>query len=330
VADIKRRDFITLVGGAAAAWPLAARAQQPTKLPTIGFLGSSTPSLASQLVAAFVQRLHELGWSEERTVVIEYRWTEGRPERAAASAAEFVNLKVDILVSGGGTPTAMALKAATTSVPIVFVNVADPVDSKLVVNLARPGGNVTGLSNQQTDVIGKRIEILHEVIPDLRRLALLGSVGNPAAQLDKREAAAAAEKLGLEFVAPEFRRAEDLVPVFEAIKGRVDALLVTGEPLTGTNRVRIITLALAARLPTMYAFRPYVVSGGLMSYGANQEDEYRRAAEYVDKILHGTKPGDIPIEQPTKFELVINLTSAYALGLTIPGTLRARADELVE
>jgi putative tryptophan/tyrosine transport system substrate-binding protein len=327
---VRRREFITLVGGGVAVWPLTAGAQQPTKLPTIGFLGSSTPFLASQQIASFVQRLHELGWNEGRSVAIEYRWTEGHPERAATSAAEFVNLKVDVIVSGGGTPIAIATKAATTSVPIVFVDVADPVESKLVATLARPGGNVTGLSNQQTDVVGKRIEILREVIPDLRRLALIGSVGNPAAELDKREVSAAAEKLGLEFVAPEFRRTEDLAPAFEALKGRVDALLVTGEPLTATNRVRIITLALAARLPTMYSFSSYAEVGGLMSYGASQQDEYRRAAEYVDKILHGTKPSDIPVEQPTKFELVINLTTAYALGLTIPETLRARADEVIE
>ena len=327
---MRRREFITLLGGGAAAWPLTAGAQQPTKLPTIGFLGSSTPFLASQQVAAFVQRLHELGWNEGRSVAIEYRWTEGHPERAATSAAEFVNLKVDVIVSGGGTPIAIAAKAATTSVPIVFVDVADPVESKLVATLARPGGNVTGLSNQQTDLVGKRIEILREVIPDLRRLALIGSVGNPAAELDKREVSASAEKLGLEFVAPEFRRTEDLVPAFEALKGRVDALLVTGEPLTATNRVRIITLALAARLPTMYSNSSYAEVGGLMSYGASQQDEYRRAAEYVDKILHGTKPGGIPVEQPTKFELVINLTTAYALGLTIPETLRARADQVIE
>lgn len=326
---MRRRDFISLVGGAAVGRPLSVRAQQPTRLTTIGFIGSSTPALQSAQVTAFVQRLRELGWSEGR-VAIEYRWAEGRGERATASAAELVNLKADVIVSGGGTPTAMALKAATSTIPIVFVDVADPVEVKLVTNLARPGGNVTGLSNQQTDVIGKRVEILREVIPGLHRLALLGSRGNPGAELDKREIANEAGKLGLEFVAPEFRKAEDLIPVFEALKGQADALIVTGEPLTAANRIRIITLALAARLPTMYGFRSWVELGGLMSYGANQNEEYRRAAEYVDKILRGTKPGDIPVEQPTKFELVINLTTAHALGLTIPGTLLARSDETIE
>jgi putative ABC transport system substrate-binding protein len=326
---VRRRDFISLVGGAAVGRPLSVRAQQPIRLTTIGFIGSSTPALQSAQVTAFVQRLRELGWSEGR-VAIEYRWAEGRGERATASAAELVNLKADVIVSGGGTPTAMALKAATSTIPIVFVDVADPVEVKLVTNLARPGGNVTGLSNQQTDVIGKRVEILREVIPGLHRLALLGSRGNPGAELDKREIANEAGKLGLEFVAPEFRKAEDLIPVFEALKGQADALIVTGEPLTAANRIRIITLALAARLPTMYGFRSWVELGGLMSYGANQNEEYRRAAEYVDKILRGTKPGDIPVEQPTKFELVINLTTAHALGLTIPGTLLARSDETIE
>jgi putative tryptophan/tyrosine transport system substrate-binding protein len=326
---MRRRDFISIVGSAAA-WPLAAHAQQPMKLPTVGFLGSTTQAFQSRQVSAFVQRLHELGWSEGRSFAIEYRWTEGRAERAAASASEFVNLKVDVIVSGGGTTTALAAKEATTSIPIVFIDVADPIDSKLVASLANPGGNITGLSNQQVDLAGKRIEILRELIPGLHRLGLIGNIGNPAAALDRREVAAAAEKLGLEFVAPEFRRAEDLVPAFEALKGRADALLVTGDPLTGANRVRIITLALAARLPTMYPFRMYVDGGGLISYGANQEDEYRRGAEYVDKILRGAKPATLPVEQPTKFELAINLTTAYALGLTIPGSLRARAEEVIE
>jgi putative tryptophan/tyrosine transport system substrate-binding protein len=328
---MRRRDFIKVIAGSASVWPLAARAQQqPPKLPTVGFLGSITLANQSRQVAAFVQRLHELGWSEGRNLAIEYRWTEGRPERVAASASEFVNLKVDVIVSGGGTTTALAAKEATKSIPIVFIDVADPIDSKLVASLAKPGGNITGLSNQQVDLAGKRIEILRELIPSLHRLGLIGNIGNPAAALDRREVAAAAEKLGLEFVTPEFRRAEDLVPAFEALKGRADALLVTGDPLTGTNRVRIITLALAARLPTMYPFRIWVDGGGLISYGANQEDEYRHGAEYVDKILRGTNPGTIPVEQPTEFDLAINLTTAYALGLTIPGSLRVRADEVIE
>jgi putative tryptophan/tyrosine transport system substrate-binding protein len=327
---MRRRDFIKGIVGSAAAWPLAVHAQQPLKLPTVGFLGSTTQAFQGQQVAAFVQRLHELGWSEGRSFAIEYRWTEGRAERAAASAFEFINLKVDVIVSGGGTTTALAAKEATTSIPIVFIDVADPIDSRLVASLAKPGGNITGLSNQQVDLAGKRIEILRELIPSLHRLGLIGNIGNPAAALDRREVAAAAEKLGIEFVAPEFRRAEDLVPAFEALKGRADALLVTGDPLTGANRIRIITLALAARLPTMYPFRVYVDGGGLISYGANQEDEYRRAAEYVDRILRGAKPATIPIEQPTKFELAINLTTAFALGLTIPATVRARADEVIE
>lgn len=326
---MRRREFIALIGGVVA-WPIGGQTQQSLGLRTIGFLGASTPALQSQHVAVFLQRLHELGWSEGRTVAMEYRWTEGRPERAAASAAEFVDRKVDVIVTGGGTPTAIAAKEATTSIPIVFVDVGDPIGTKLVASLARPGGNITGLSNQQVDLAGKRIEILREIVPGLRRLALLYNNANPAALLDRREVASATEAFGLELVAPEFRRAEDLVPAFEALKGQADALMITVDPLTNANRIRINTLALAARLPTMYGFRAYVEEGGLLSYGANQADEYRRAAEYVDKILRGTNPGTIPVEQPTKFELAINLTTAYALGLTIPGSLRARADEVIE
>jgi ABC-type uncharacterized transport system substrate-binding protein len=325
---MRRRDFIKIIAGSAIAWPLAARAQQAGKGPFIGFLGVDA-TVWRPVIDVFVKRLGELGWIEGRTVAIEYRWTEGIAERAAAGAADFVNLKANVIVSTG-TPTAVAAKLATTSIPIVFVDAANPVDSKLVANLARPGGNITGLSNQSTDLVSKRIEILREVVPSVRRLAMLGSVGNPAAELDKREAAAFVEKLGLEFVVPEFRRADDIVPVFEMLKGRADGLLVTGEPLTVTNKVRIITLALAARLPTMYNSRLFVEAGGLISYGANREDLFRRAAEYVDKILRGTKPGDIPVEQPTKFELSINLTTAKALDLVIPPSVHAMADEVIE
>ena len=325
---MKRREFITLLGGAAA-WPLAARAQQPGKLPTIGFLGADTPSTESQRVAAFVQRLRELGWIDGRNLAIEYRWAEGRNERYAEIAAEFVRLKVDVIVTAG-TPPTLAAKQATAVIPIVFAAASDPVGTGLVASLARPGGNVTGLSIQTTDLAGKRLELLREVVPGLRRLAIMANVGNPASVLEMGEAQATARTLGLEVTTSEIRRAEDIAPAFEALKGRADALYVCADPLVNTNRIRINTLALGARLPTMYGFREYVEAGGLMSYGPNLPDLFRRAADFVDKILRGAKPADIPVEQPTKFDLVINLTTAKALGLDVPPTLLARADEVIE
>ena len=326
---MRRRRFITLLGGAAAAWPLAARAQQPGKLPTIGFLGATTPSAGSQWVAAFVQRLRELGWIEGRTVAIEYRWAEGRTERSAEIAAEFVRLKVDVIVTSGTAPV-IAVKQATSIIPIVFAAAGDPVGTGLVASLARPGGNITGLSIQAADLAGKRLELLREIVPGLRRLAVLANVGNPAAVLEMGEVQAAARTLGLEVVTLEIRRAEDIAPAFETLKGRADALYVCADALVNTNRIRINTLALGARLPTMHRSREYVEAGGLMSYGPNFPDLFRRAADYVDKILRGAKPGDIPVEQPTKFDLVINLITAKALGVTIPPTLLARADEVIE
>ena len=326
---MRRREFITLLGGAAAAWPLAARAQQPGKLPTIGFLGAATPAAWGQWVAAFVQRLRELGWIEGRTVAIEYRWAEGRSERYAEIAAEFVRLKVDVIVTQA-TAAVLAAKQATSVIPIVFAVAADPVGSGLVASLARPGGNVTGLSIQATDLAGKRLELLREVVPGLRRLAIMANVGDPGAVLEMGEVQAAARTLGLEVATFEIRRAEDIAPAFEALKGRAEALYVCADPLVITNRIRINTLALGARLPTMYGFREYVEAGGLMSYGPNFPDLFRRAADYVDKILRGAKPADLPVEQPTKFDLVINLTTAKALGLTVPPTLLARADEVIE
>jgi putative tryptophan/tyrosine transport system substrate-binding protein len=325
--DTRRRQFITLLGGAAAVWPLAARAQ-PAKVPTIGFLVESTPADLSQRTAVFVQRLRELGWIEGRTVAIEYRWAEGHSERYAEIAAEFVQLQVDVIVTVGSVVP--AVKQATSVIPIVFAISGDPIGMGLVASLARPGGNVTGLSSQAPDLAGKRLELLREVVPGLRRLAIMVNAGYPAAVLDMREIQAAAGTLGLEFATSEIRRSEDIVPGFEALKGRADALYVCGDPLTVANRIRINTLALGARLPAIYASREYVEGGGLMSYGPNTPDLFRRAADYVDKILRGAKPGSLPIEQPTKFELIINLVTAKALGLTVSQMLIARADEVIE
>jgi len=326
---MNRREFITLLGGAAATWPLAARAQQPGKLPTIGFLGATTPSAQGQWTAAFVQRLREVGWIEGRSVAIQYRWMEGRNERAAEIAAEFVQLKVDVIVVQG-TAAVVAAKKVTSVIPIVFALAGDPVGSGLVASLAQPGGNVTGLSGQQADLAGKRLELLREVVPGLRRLAIIANIGNPFAALEMGEVRAAVRTLGLDLVQLEIRRAEDIVPALQALKGSADALYVVNDPLVNTNRIRTIILALTARLPTMHGSQDHVEAGGLMSYGPNYPDLFRRTGDLVDKILRGAKPGDIPIEQPTKFDLVINLTTAKALGLTVPPTLLARADEVIE
>jgi len=322
--QLHRREFITLLGGAAAAWPLAARAQQSGRLRTIGFLGQSTRSAASEWTAAFVQRLRELGWTENRTITIEYRWAEGREERFAEIAAEFARLKVDAIIASG-TPAVIASRQATSVIPIVF-----PVASGLVATLARPGGNVTGLATLGADLAGKRLELLREVVPGLRRLAIMGNVANVFTVLELHELQGAAHTLGLEVATLEIRRAQDIAPAFEALKSRADALYVCPEGLASTNRIRINTLALGERLPTMHGYREYVEAAGLMSYGPNFPDMFRRAADYVDKILHGAKPGDIPVEQPTKFDLIVNLTTAKALHLDIPPTLLALADEVIE
>jgi ABC-type uncharacterized transport system substrate-binding protein len=325
--QLKGREFITLLGGAAA-WPVAARAQQAA-MPVIGFLGANTPSAQSQWTAAFVQRLRELGWIEGRNIAIEYRWAEGRTERFAEIAADFVRLKVDVIATAGTVPT-MAAKQATSVIPIVFATATDPVTTGLVASLARPGGNVTGLSNQLADLAGKRIELLREVVPNLGRLAILSNVGSPNAVLEMGEVQAAASALNLEVATFEIRRAEDIAPAFEADRGRAEALYVCSDPLMVTNRTHINTLAMRARLPSMYGFREFVEAGGLMSYGANFPDMWRRAADYVDKILRGVKPDEIPVEQPTRFNFVVNLKTAKALGLTIPESFLLRADEVIE
>ena len=325
---MRRRQFITLLGGALA-WPFAARAQQAAKLPTIGFLVSGAPSSHGQWVAAFVERLRELQWIEGRTVAIESRWAEGRAERYNEIAAEFVRLKVDIIVTAG-TPATAAAKETTLVIPIVFVGAGDPVGSGLVATLARPAGNVTGVSSQQTDTTGKRLELLREVVPGLHRLAILANIDNPVAMSDMRDMETAASTLGLSVLTLKIRRSEDIAPAFDTLKDRADGLYVATDPLVLTNRIRINTSVLGARVPAMYGSREYVDVGGLMSYGTNYPALFRRTADFVDKILRGAKPGDIPVEQPTKFELVVNLTTAKALGLTISESFLLRADEVIE
>ena len=325
---MRRRDVLRLLGSAAVSWPLGARAQQRAKLPTIGFLGASSPSGWSHWVPAFQRHLRELGWIEGRTVAIEYRWADGRSERYAEIAAEFVRLKVDVIVTAGSAVP--AAKQATLEIPIVFAVAVDPLDIGLVANLARPGGNVTGLSVQSADLAGKRLEILRELLPNFRRLAIMGNVGYRAAALEMDEAQTAARMLGIDAAKLEIRRAEDIASAIDGLSGSADALYVCTDALINANHTRINTLALGMHLPTMHGPREYLASGGLVSYGPNYPDLFRRSADYVDRILRGAKPADIPVEQPTKFDLVINLTTAKALGLTIPDKLLALADEVIE
>ena len=324
---MRRREFITLLGGAAA-WPLAARAQQQERRPTIGFLGVSTASAWTHWTAAFVRRLGELGWIDGRNVAIEYRWADGRSDRYVEFAAELVRLKVDVIVTGGSAiPAAMQ---ATSTIPIVFALAVDSLVGGLVTSLTRPGGNVTGLSVLSNETASKRIEILREAIPGLRRLAVLGNAAHAGAVDQMREAKTAAQALGVEVDRLEIRRAEDIAAAFEQLTSGTQALYVCPDALVNANRTRIGILALGARLPTMFGFREYVDPAGLMSYGPHIPDLFRRAGEYVDKILRGAKAGDLPVEQPTKFELVVNLTVAKALGLKLPESFLLRADEVIE
>jgi len=326
---IKRREFISLLGGAAA-WPVTARAQaqQGGKVRTIGFLGPASFSVYAPWTTAFVQRLRELGWAEGRNVAIEYRWAGGVRERFVQIAAEFVRLKVDVIVTLGAA--GIAAKQATSTIPIVLAIAPDPVASGLVASLAYPGGNVTGLSIQTHDLTGKRLELLREVVPGLRRLAILVDAGYPEFLRETDEVQAIARPLGIEIIKLEIRGREDIVQALDALKGGADALYITGGPLIAASRTGIHTMATAAKLPTAYNDKLFIEGGGLMSYGPNFTDLFRRAADYVDRILRGAKPADLPVEQPTKFDLVINLTTAKALGLELPPTLLARADEVIE
>jgi len=326
---IGRRQFVSALGGTMVGWPVAARAQQAGKPPTIGFFGATTLPAIQNYVTAFTQELRELGWIEGRTVSIEYRWAEGRNDRMNEIAAEFVRLKVDVIVTQGNAATAAA-KHATSTIPIIFGLAGDPVGTGLVASLARPGGNVTGLSLQQPDTSAKRLELLHEVVPNLRRVAIMANAANSVNVREMPEVQAAARKLGLEASAIEIRQAEDIAPAFGGLKGNVDALYVLGDTLLYANRTGIATLAASAKLPTISSQPEYAAAGGLMSYGPESADLFRRAAEFVDRILHGANPADIPVEQPTKFYLVVNLTTAKALGLTMPQTLLVAADEVIE
>jgi putative tryptophan/tyrosine transport system substrate-binding protein len=326
---MRRRDFVALVGSTAAAWPLAASAQQAARLPTVGFLGAATPESARTWVAAFVERMRELGWTEGRTVAIEYRWAEGRTDRMADIAAEFVRIKTDVIVAQG-TQAALAAKQATPVIPVVFALPGDPVGTGLVGSLSRPGGNVTGLSSQTTDLTGKRLDLLRAILPNLRRLVIMVNVDNSAAQLERNNLQDRAGAAGLDVVTASISKTDDIAPAFASLKGSADALYIAPDALMTTNRVRINTFALVARLPTMYGAREYVEAAGLISYGPDFRDLFRRAADYVDKILRGAKAADLPVQQPTKFELVVNQVTAKALDIVIPSNVLAIADEVIE
>jgi putative ABC transport system substrate-binding protein len=325
---MRRREFIARLGGAAAAWPLAARSQQ-AKPRIIGFMGASAGAALDSWVAAFVQRLRALGWVEGRNVAIEYRWAEGRFDRLAGFAAEFVRQEVDIIVAEA-TVAVVAAQAATAQIPIVFPVCSDPVGNKLVDSLARPGRNATGLSIQTTDLESKRVEFIRAIVPGLTRLAVIANVHTLTYALEDPELRAAARALGIEVSVLEYNTAEEIAAAFERLGDRTQALYIAPDPIAMIARRDANALALARRLPTIFAYRDHVEAGGLMSYGPNVAANFRRAAEFVDKILRGAKPGDIPVEQPTKYELVINLKTARALGLEVPPTLLALADEVIE
>jgi putative ABC transport system substrate-binding protein len=329
---MKRREFMIFLGGAAA-WPLAARAQQKS-MPVIGLLGFGLPDPGASSVAAFRQGLRELGYIEDRNILIEYRWAEGNPERFPVLAAELVALEVDVIVTAGGTLAALAAKRATTTLPIVFAVVGDPVAEGLVTSLARPGSNVTGLSNVTNDLVGKWLELLKQVVPGVSLVALLlkpDSMPDRAKEVRLKETDVSARALGLQLQVVEARGPPDFDRAFSDMSEKgAGALVVLPTPAFDLERQRIVDQAAKNRLPTVYANRNYVDIGGLMSYGPNVADLHRRAATYVDKILKGAKPSDLPVQQPTKFELVINLKTAKSLGLAVPPTLLGLADGVIE
>jgi putative tryptophan/tyrosine transport system substrate-binding protein len=328
---MKRRHFIALIGGAAAAWPLAVRAQQPGKVSRIGFLGTSSPSLERPLVDAFVQKLRELGHVEGATIAIEYRWAEGQDDRLPDLAAELVHIKPDVIVTTG-TPGTLAAKRATATIPIVFASSGNPLNTGLVASLARPGGNVTGFTISGPELEGKRLQILKDAIPALSRVAVLWNSANPGNSdfYQLVRAAAAALVLTLRPVV-EIRRIDDFNDAFSTIAvAKPDAMIVLADRFLLAHRTEIVNFASTNRLPTIYAYREYVDAGGLMSYAPNDLEQFRRTAVYVDNILKGAKPAELPVQEPTKFELVINLKTARSLNLEIPRDLLLIADEVIE
>jgi putative tryptophan/tyrosine transport system substrate-binding protein len=327
---MKRRDFVTLLGGAAAAWPLAVRAQQSGKVYRIGLLETAPAASNAANFDALRKGLRELGYVEGQNLVLDYRSVDGRPERFPHLAAELLRLNVDLIVTRG-TPAVMAVKNATGTVPVVMAASGEPVGTGVVAGLARPGGNVTGLSALTSELVAKRLELMREAVAGIRRIAFLFNMGNPIAPSSWGEFKTAAPSLNLEAQLLDVRKSEDLVQAFDvAIAQRADAILVGNDTVMLANRGQVVELAAKHRMPAMYHAREFVDAGGLMTYGVSYPDLYRRAATFVDKIFKGANPADLPVEQPTKFELVINLKTAKALGLDVPPTLLARADEVIE
>jgi ABC-type uncharacterized transport system substrate-binding protein len=325
---MNRRVFVTLLGGAAASWSLAARAQQAERVRRIGILETTSRPLNAANFEAFREALRELGHIEGRNLVIEYRSADGRSERFPELATELVRLNCDLIITRG-TPASLAAKQASETIPIVMTAIAEPFT--LVSSIAHPGGNITGLSSLSTDLYSKRLELLKEMIPVLGRVAHLTNMGNPNVVRIRREVETAARSLGIASPLLDVRKPEDIGPAFDSASNqRVDALIVGIDTVTQANRQLIALLAARHRLPAIYASREFVEAGGLMTYGVSYSDLYRRAAIYVDKIFKGAKPAELPIEQPTKFDFVINLRAAKAIGLAIPETFLARADEVIE
>jgi ABC-type uncharacterized transport system substrate-binding protein len=327
---MRRREFITLLGGAAV-WPLAARAQQPAKTHRIGYLSPVTSSADATRSEAFLHGLSELGYVEGRSIIIERRFAEGKLDQLSPLAAELVGLNVDLVVAAGGDLVARAVSRVNGTIPIVITNGENPVRSGLVASLARPGGNVTGLTSIASDLSAKRLQLVKEILPGVSHVAVLWNPAFPDKVLEFKETQTAATALGLQIQSLEIQNPSDIDNALEAaIKGHAEALITLPDPLTNVLRTRIIELSRTGRLATMFAQKPPVDAGGLMSYGPNYAQLFRRAAYFVDRILKGAKPADLPVEQPVKFELVINLKTARALGLDVPPTLLARADEVIE
>jgi putative ABC transport system substrate-binding protein len=328
---MKRREFITLLGGAAAAWPLAARAQQ-AKMPVIGFLSSVSPDSYAIRLRAFRQGLKEAGYVEGQNVATEYRWAEGQNNRLPALAAELVHHRVDVIVAGGGTPCAVAAKAATATIPVVFEVATDPVKLGFVVSLDRPGGNLTGVANLNVEVGPKRLELLHELLPSVTVIAALVNPANPAlSQPFVQSLRTAANGLGLELHVLDASTERDLDPVFAAlVQLKAGALVIGPDVFFNSHIEQIAALAIGHAVPAIYQYRPFVEAGGLLSYGSDETETYRQVGLYAGRLLKGEKPGDLPVVQSTKVQLIINLKTAKALGLTIPLPMLGRADEVIE
>jgi len=327
---MRRREFIVFVGASTVAWPLDARAQRPGKIPRVGFLGNSTAALEANLIGPFREGLRALGYEEGRNIVIEYRWAEGNYGRFPALIAELITAKVDVIVTAG-TPATLAVKKATSTVPLVMIAVGDPVGTGIVTSLARPGGNITGLTSISAEIDGKRLELLREVVPSMSHIAVLWNAASPLQVIAERQTQAAARVLQWKVLSLGVRSLKEIEDAFATVvRERPGALLVLADRLFLHHRTRIMDFAIQQRLPGVHAYRELVEAGGLMSYGPSYAGMHRRAAYYVDKILKGAQPADLPVERPAKFVLVVNLKAAKALGLTIPPSVILRADTVIE